>query len=188
MVASLGALTYLVSGSAAAARASSIARSAAAAAPVVHFDETGLRVDGRLAWVHSASTTTLSLFTAHARRGAAAMDDAGVLPDFAPSSASPATAAPHSHHRPAPLPGPSRPAAARATDICAAALDPRVPAALLTSLGDLPLAGRPGRTAPRSPGCTPRMHDLRHTLSVTTLLGWYRDGAGVRAMLPRLST
>jgi len=32
------------------------------------------------------------------------------------------------------------------------------------------------------------MHDLRHTLSVTTLLGWYRDGAGVRAMLPRLST
>jgi len=89
----------------------------------------------------------------------------------------PATAAPHSHHRPAPLPGPSRPAAARATGICAAALDPRVPAALLTSLGDLPLAGRPGRTAPLSPGCTPRMHDLRHTLSVTTLLGWYRAGS-----------
>jgi len=57
-------------------------RAQLAAAPVVHFDETGLRVDGRLAWVHSASTTTLSLFTAHARRGVAAMDDAGVLPDF----------------------------------------------------------------------------------------------------------
>jgi len=53
-----------------------------AAAPVVHFDETGLRVDGRLGWVHSASTQTLSLFTAHTRRGTAAMDDAGVLPVF----------------------------------------------------------------------------------------------------------
>jgi len=41
---------------------------------------------------------------------------------------------------------------------------------------------------PRSPGCIPRIHDLRHTFSVTTLLGWYRDGADVPALLPRLST
>ncbi len=40
----------------------------------------------------------------------------------------------------------------------------------------------------RSPGCTPKIHDLRHTFAVTILLGWYRDGADVRAMLPRLST
>jgi transposase len=51
-----------------------------AAAPVVHADETGLRTDGKLAWVHSASTSQLSLFTVHARRGVAAMDSAGVLP------------------------------------------------------------------------------------------------------------
>jgi len=57
-------------------------RAQLAAAPVVHVDETGLRVDGGLAWVHSASTKQLSLFTAHARRGVQAMDDAGVLPDF----------------------------------------------------------------------------------------------------------
>jgi integrase/recombinase XerD len=41
---------------------------------------------------------------------------------------------------------------------------------------------------PRSPGCVPRIHDLRHTFAVTTLLGWYRDGADVPALLPRLST
>lgn len=34
----------------------------------------------------------------------------------------------------------------------------------------------------------PRIHDLRHTFAVATLLGWYRDGADAAAMLPRLST
>jgi integrase len=34
----------------------------------------------------------------------------------------------------------------------------------------------------------PRIHDLRHTFAVTTLLGWYRDGANVAARLPWLST
>ncbi|QSB16683.1 IS66 family transposase [Natronosporangium hydrolyticum] len=51
-------------------------------APVAHFDETGMRVDGRLAWLHSASTPTDVLLTVHRRRGTAAMDDAGVLPRF----------------------------------------------------------------------------------------------------------
>ena len=53
-----------------------------AAAPVAHFDETGARVAGRLHWVHSASSGLLSLFTVHAKRGKAAMDQAGVLPGF----------------------------------------------------------------------------------------------------------
>src|SRR5215204_1515433 len=53
-----------------------------AAAPVAHFDETGARVAGRLHWVHSASTSLLSLFTVHAKRGKVAMETAGVLPGF----------------------------------------------------------------------------------------------------------
>jgi transposase len=52
------------------------------AAPVVHFDETGLRTAGRLAWMHSASTTTDVLLTVHPTRGTQAMDAAGVLPGF----------------------------------------------------------------------------------------------------------
>jgi transposase len=53
------------------------------AAEVAHFDETGFRVAGRLAWVHSASAGDFALFTVHARRGKEGMDAAGVLPAFA---------------------------------------------------------------------------------------------------------
>jgi hypothetical protein len=59
-----------------------VVRAGLAAAPVAHFDETGARVAGRLHWVHSASTSLLSLFTVHAKRGKVAMDQAGVLPGF----------------------------------------------------------------------------------------------------------
>lgn len=41
---------------------------------------------------------------------------------------------------------------------------------------------------PRSPGCRPRLHDLRHAFAVRTLLDWYRDGLDVQARLPLLST
>jgi integrase/recombinase XerD len=34
----------------------------------------------------------------------------------------------------------------------------------------------------------PRLHDLRHTLAVRTLLRWYREGADVQARLPVLAT
>lgn len=54
-----------------------------AAARVAHFDETGLRVAGKLRWVHSASTGRYSLITVHDRRGREAMNAAGVLPEFA---------------------------------------------------------------------------------------------------------
>jgi len=51
-------------------------------APVCHFDETGARIAGRLGWVHSASTETLTRYTTHTRRGSEAIDHANVLPEF----------------------------------------------------------------------------------------------------------
>jgi transposase len=54
-----------------------------AAAPVAHFNETGARVAGRLHWVHLASTSLLTLLSAHRKRGKQAMDQGGVLPGFA---------------------------------------------------------------------------------------------------------
>ena len=59
-----------------------LVRARIAAAPVAHFDETGLRVQGKLRWVHSASTGKYSLITVHDRRGIIAMNAAGVLPSF----------------------------------------------------------------------------------------------------------
>jgi hypothetical protein len=52
-------------------------------AEVVHFDETGFRTAGKLAWVHSASAGKFALFTVHAKRGKDGMKAAGVLPHFA---------------------------------------------------------------------------------------------------------
>jgi integrase/recombinase XerD len=49
------------------------------------------------------------------------------------------------------------------------------------------LAGRAGLTR-RSASCRPRVHDLRHSFAVNTVLGWYRDGADIPAPMPRLST
>jgi len=58
-------------------------RAALASAEVLHADETGFRVAGKLAWVHSASSGKFALITVHPKRGRAAMDAAAVLPAFA---------------------------------------------------------------------------------------------------------
>jgi transposase len=54
-----------------------------AGAEVAHFDETGFRTAGRLAWVHSASWGKFVLVTVHAKRGKDGMKAAGVQPSFA---------------------------------------------------------------------------------------------------------
>lgn len=51
-------------------------------------------------------------------------------------------------------------------------------AALLATAG---ITARPGQRRPR-------LHDLRHSFTVRTLLDWYRDGGDVQARLPLLST
>lgn len=42
--------------------------------------------------------------------------------------------------------------------------------------------------ATRSAACRPRIHDVRHTFAVRTLLAWYRAGVEVQPRLPLLST
>jgi transposase len=49
---------------------------------VIHADETGLRVEGRLHFVHVASNSRLTHYAAAAGRGQTAIEDAGVLPRY----------------------------------------------------------------------------------------------------------
>ena len=48
-------------------------------AEVVHADETGLDVEGKGAWLHVASTSRLTHYGVHAKRGRVAMDELGVV-------------------------------------------------------------------------------------------------------------
>lgn len=50
--------------------------------PVVHFDETGMRIDTALHWLHVASTQQLTYYHFDDKRGTAAMQSMGILPQF----------------------------------------------------------------------------------------------------------
>jgi transposase len=50
--------------------------------PVVHFDESRMRVGRAAHWLHIASTGTLSWYGAHGKRGSQALDSFGILPGF----------------------------------------------------------------------------------------------------------
>jgi transposase len=49
------------------------------AAPVVHADETGIRLQGRLHWLHCAVTPMLTWLAPHAKRGRVAFEALGLL-------------------------------------------------------------------------------------------------------------
>lgn len=60
----------------------SLAKRKLLAEAIIHADETGINVDKKRIWLHSASSEKWSWFYPHAQRGHEAMDAIGILPQF----------------------------------------------------------------------------------------------------------
>lgn len=52
------------------------------ASRVLHFDETGMRCEKKLHWVHVASSQMATLYTMHPKRGQEAIEASNILPQF----------------------------------------------------------------------------------------------------------
>jgi transposase len=51
-------------------------------APVAHADETGIRIESKLHWMHTLGTSMLTWVGYHKKRGKVAMNAFGILPHF----------------------------------------------------------------------------------------------------------
>ena len=49
---------------------------------VIHSDETGINIQGKLHWIHVASSSYLTYYQLHKKRGKIAMDDMGILANY----------------------------------------------------------------------------------------------------------
>lgn len=50
--------------------------------PIIHNDESEVRVEGKLHWLHVTCTSHRTHYSIQKKRGAEGMNDVGILPDF----------------------------------------------------------------------------------------------------------
>lgn len=58
------------------------AKNKLARSDLMHADETGINIGGKRHWLHCVSSTSLTWFYPHTKRGTEAMDEMGILPFF----------------------------------------------------------------------------------------------------------